>query len=189
MYTLCTFFASIMPRKPVSLCRVALTNSAFTPPVTGLNGDNRPVSNLFDGSGTFRHRSGSGKRARTESEVERDAMYDLSRDFPPLYNPDKPALDPAHIKTLLVTATAAAAEVTPLLEIPETSPPMRSLITLTMTLLQVLEAVVERGIEPLASAAAGGRDVSGGRAFAKAFQKKNAPPLPLRNLSPLEKRN
>jgi hypothetical protein len=28
-----------------------------------------------------------------------------------------------------------------------------------MTILQVLEAVVERGIEPLASAAAGGRDV------------------------------
>ncbi len=54
-------------------------------------------------------------------------MYDLSRDFPPLYNPDKPALDPAHIKTLLVTATAAATEVTPLLEIPETPPPMRLL--------------------------------------------------------------
>ena len=66
-----------MPRKPVSLCRVALANSAFTPPVTGLNGDNRPVSNLFDGTGTFRNRSGSGKRARTESEVERDALYDL----------------------------------------------------------------------------------------------------------------
>ncbi len=178
-----------MPRKPVSLCRVALTNSAFTPPVTGLNGDNRPVSNLYDVSGTFRHRSGSGKRAQTESEVERDAMYDLSRDFPPLYNPDKPALDPAHIKTLLVTATTAAAEVTPLLEIPETPPPMRSLITLTMTILQVLEAVVERGIEPLTSAAAGGRDVSGGRAFAKAFQKKMHHPPLLRNLSPLEKKN
>jgi hypothetical protein len=45
-----------------------------------------------------------------------------------------------------------------------------------MTILQVLEAVVERGIEPLASAAAGGRDVSGGRAFAKAYQRKNTPP-------------
>ncbi len=112
-----------MPRKPVSLCRVALVNSALTPPVTGLNGDNRPVSNLYDSSGTFRHRSGSGKRARTESEIERDAMYDLSPDFPPLNNPDKPALDPAHIKTLLVTATAAAAEVSPLLELSETPPP------------------------------------------------------------------
>jgi hypothetical protein len=116
-------------------------------------------------------------------------MYDLSRDFPPLNNPDKPALDPAHIKTLLVTATAAAAEVTPLLEIPETTPPMRSLITLTMTILQVLEAVVERGIEPLASAAAGGRDVSGGRAFAKAYHKKTPPP-PLRlSPPPLEKKS
>jgi hypothetical protein len=53
---------------------------------------------------------------------------------------------------------------------------MKSLITLTMTILSVLEAVVERGIEPLTSAAAGGRDVSGGRAFAKAFQKKMHPP-------------
>jgi hypothetical protein len=66
---------------------------------------------------------------------------------------------------------------------------MRSLITLTMTILQVLEAVVERGIEPLASAAAGGRDVSGGRAFAKAFQKKTHHPPLLRNPSPLEKKN
>jgi hypothetical protein len=66
---------------------------------------------------------------------------------------------------------------------------MRSMITLTMTILQVLEAVVERGIEPLASAAAGGRDVSGGRAFAKAFQKKNPPPPQLRSPSPPEKKN
>jgi hypothetical protein len=59
-----------------------------------------------------------------------------------------------------------------------------------MTILQVLEAVVERGIEPLASAAAGGRDVSGGRAFVKAFQKKNGPPpTQLRSPSLLEKKN
>jgi hypothetical protein len=52
---------------------------------------------------------------------------------------------------------------------------MKTMINLTMAMLSVLEAVVERGIEPLASATAGGRDISG-RAFAKAFQKKaNSP--------------
>ena len=43
-------------------------------------------------------------------------------------------------------------------------------------MLQVLEAVVEKGIEPLSSAAAGGKDTSSGRNFLKAYQKRNAPP-------------
>jgi hypothetical protein len=55
--------------------------------------------------------------------------------------------------------------------------PMKFMINFTMMMLYVLEAVVERGIEPLASAAAGGRDVSG-RASAKAFQKKSPPAAP-----------
>ncbi len=51
---------------------------------------------------------------------------------------------------------------------------MKSLITLTLTMLQVLEAVVEKGIEPLSSA--GGKDTSSGHNFLKVYQKRNAPP-------------
>ncbi len=85
-----------MARKPIPLSRVAIANSCFVPPVTGVNGSNIPVSNLYDDSGVFRNRAGSrAKRARTESEIERDAAYDLSRDYPPLSNPEKPCLYPA----------------------------------------------------------------------------------------------
>ena len=163
-----------MARKPIPLSRVAIANSSFVPPVTGVNGSNIPVTNLYDDSGVFRNRVGSrAKRARTESEIERDAAYDLSRDYPPLVNPEKPALDPTHIKTLLVSATALTSTVAPLLETADTPPSLKALITLTLTMLQVLEAVVEKGIEPLSSAAAA---AAGGRNFLKAYQKRNAPP-------------
>jgi hypothetical protein len=85
-------------------------------------------------------------------------------------------LDPTHIKTLLVSATALTSTVAPLLETADTPPSLKALITLTLTMLQVLEAVVEKGIEPLSSAAAGGKDTSSGRNFLKAYQKRNAPP-------------
>jgi hypothetical protein len=65
--------------------------------------------------------------------------------------------------------------VKPLLEQEDTSPAMKSMISLSLLMLSVLEAVVEKGIEPLSAIAAGGRDVSG-RAFAKAVHKKTAPP-------------
>ena len=108
----CTVYSLIaMARKPVPLSRVAMANKAAAataaaaecPPVTGLNGDYLPYSNSFDTSGAFRSRTGSGiKRARTESEMERDTLYVLSREYPPppLICPDKPALDPVKIKSL-----------------------------------------------------------------------------------------
>jgi hypothetical protein len=98
-------------------------------------------------------------------------------------------LDPTHIKTLLVSATALTSTVAPLLEIADTPPSMKSLITLTLTMLQVLEAVVEKGIEPLSSAAAGGKDTSSGRNFLKAYQKRNAPPTVAAKPPPPAKRN
>ncbi len=84
----------IMPafRKPVPLSRVVLANKAAAataaaaacPPITGVNCNFLTYSNSFDDSGAFRGRSGSGaKRPRTESEAERDAIYDLSRLPPP----------------------------------------------------------------------------------------------------------
>jgi hypothetical protein len=67
--------------------------------------------------------------------------------------------------------------VKPLLEKEDTSPAMKSMISLSLLMLSVLEAVVEKGIEPLSAIAAGGKDVASGRAFAKAVNKRNAPPV------------
>ncbi len=94
---------------------------------------------------------------------------------PPLICPDKPALDPTKIKSVLVSATEMNSSVKPLLEQEDTSPAMKSMISLSLLMLSVLEAVVEKGIEPLSAIAAGGRDVSSGRAFSKAVNKRNAP--------------
>jgi hypothetical protein len=172
-------------RKPVPLSRVVMANkaaaataaAAVCPPITGVNSNFLPYSNIFDDSGAFRGRSGSGaKRPRTESEAERDAIYDLSRNYPPLICPDKPSLDPTAIKSLLVSATEMTGSVKPLLDQEVTSPAMKSMISLSLLMLSVLEAVVEKGIEPLSSAAAGGKDTSSGRNFLKAYQKRNAPP-------------
>jgi hypothetical protein len=105
--------------------KAAAATAAATecPPVTGLNGDYLPYSNSFDSSGAFRSRTGSGiKRARTESEMERDALYVLSKDYP-LICPDKPALDPAKIKSLLVSVTDLIGSAKLLLEQDDIPPP------------------------------------------------------------------
>jgi hypothetical protein len=185
-------------RKPVPLSRVAMANKAAAataataacPPVTGVNSNYLPYSNSFDDSGAFRDRSGSAaKRPRTDSESERDAIYDLSRNYPPLICPDKPALDPVKIKSLLVSATDLTSSVKPLLEQEDTSPAMRSVINMSLMMLSVLEAVVEKGIEPLSAIAASGKDVLSGRSFAKAVHKKNAPPVASKPPPPLAKKS
>jgi hypothetical protein len=63
-------------------------------------------------------------------------------------------LDSATIKEVLVTATALASNVKPILDKPETSEDMRNVVRMMMVMLSVLEAVVEKGIEPLSAAAA-----------------------------------
>jgi hypothetical protein len=58
---------------------------------------------------------------------------------------------------------------------------MKSVINMSLMMLTLLEAIVEKGIEPLSAIAAGGVDVSKGRPFNKALQKKlNSIPLSLR---------
>ncbi len=108
--------------KPTPLASVVI------PPVTGVGGDNLPVSNSFDMSGTFpaRTRGGSlSKRPRTDADVELGAAFDLSRDFPPITNPSKPVMDPGEIKTLLVAASAISAEVIPVLDGPDSPPELK----------------------------------------------------------------
>jgi hypothetical protein len=114
-----------------------------------------PVANFFDSSGTFPARSRAGslaKRSRTDADIELGAAFDLSRDFPPLSLPARPAVDTGELKTLLITAAAISAEVIPVLDGPESPPEIKKIATLLLSFMALLEAVVEKGIVPLAAA-------------------------------------
>ena len=77
--------------KPVPLSQVggrAHAEPVTVPPVTiGASG---PVSSFFDLTGRFRSRSSSVKRPRTDDDP--DAVFDISRDYPPpvSYPPPSP---------------------------------------------------------------------------------------------------
>jgi hypothetical protein len=146
------------------------------PPVTGWRGNPGPVRNSYDDSGFFRGRTDSAaKRKRTETQQEIDAAYDMSRDYLTNNPPPKPSLDAAAVKEALVAATAMASNVKPLLDKPETSEDMKSVVTMMMVLLSVLEAVVEKGIEPLSSAVSGSG--KSGNGFRNGSAKNTAPPV------------
>jgi hypothetical protein len=155
------------------------TPAPACPPVTGWRGNLGPVRNNFDDSGFFRGRTDSaGKRRRTETQAEIDAAYDLSRDFLTNNPPPKPVLDPAAIKEVLVTATALVSNIKPILEKPDTSDDMKNIVGMMMVMLTVLEAVVEKGIEPLSAAVTGIGNVSSGRPFSNAARRLMNPPPP-----------
>jgi hypothetical protein len=146
-----------------------VTPAPDCPPVTGWRGNYGPVRNNFDDSGFFRGRTESAsKRRRTETQAEIDAAYDLSRDYLTNNPPPKPVLDPAAIKEVLVTATALVSNIKPIIEKPDTSEDMKNIVGMMMVMLTVLEAVVEKGIEPLSAAVTGIGNVSSGRPFSNA---------------------
>jgi hypothetical protein len=142
--------------KPIPL---AAYSPDFVPPVTGVNGSLAPVANSYDTSGTFqnRGRSNSVKRPRMDETV--DSVYDLSVDFPPLSLPQRPGLDLDKVKGLMVAAGAAAEEVRPFMEDPNTDPKLIAFAKLNLAVLDALNAVVDCGIAPL-SAGAGGTSVN-----------------------------
>jgi hypothetical protein len=141
--------------KPIPL---AAYSPDFIPPVTGVNGSLAPVANAYDSSGNFqnRGRSNSVKRRRTD---EIDSVYDLSADFPPLSMPQRPGFDLDKVKGLMVVAGAAAEEVRPFMEDPNTDPKLIAFAKLNFAVLDALNAVVDCGIAPL-SAGAGGASMN-----------------------------
>jgi hypothetical protein len=156
-------------------------SSVFIPPVTGVGGDNLPVSNSYDPSGNFppRPRGGSfAKRQRTDAEAELGAAFDLSRDFPPVTIPAKPVIDPGEIKTLLVAASAISAEVIPTLDAPDAPPEFKKIATMMLSFVALMEAVVEKGIVPLAAATANSTLGGGGGGWARLRRYRQAPTQP-----------
>ena len=126
---------------------------AFVPPVTGTYG--RPgavASNRFDDSRNFRNRSGSFKRARVGDEGDLDAAFDITRDYPPLSNPPKPLFDCEAIKALMVTASEKAVTMKAKLENPKVNEETKEFAAFNLSLFDVLSAVVEKAIMPLANA-------------------------------------
>ena len=164
--------------------------SVIVPPVTGVQGNNRPYANSFDRSRIFRDRTGSGvKRARNErndgQDALLDAVYDLTRDFPPVSPPDRPALDVAAIKTVLVEATAMADGLRPVLDREDASADAKAIVSMLQTLVALVGAVVERGIEPLSAAVLGVSGNPAGRGFVSAARRlANPPPAPPRPPTP-----
>ena len=172
--------------------RDILPRTFVTPPVTGVRGNNGPYANFYDGSGTFRDRSGSQKRRRRDGQDELlDAVYDLTKDFPPVTPPERPALDVASIKSHLVEATAMAEGLKPLLdnEVETCLSPQetRLLIRSFLKMVTVVEAVVEKGIEPISTAVVGVSGNPSGRGFAAAARRLNNQPVPPPARRPVEK--
>ena len=76
-----------------------------------------------------------------------------------------------------------ASNIKPILEKPETSEDMKNIVSMMMVMMTVLEAIVEKGIEPLSAVATGIGSVSSGRPFSNAARRLMHPPPRLPPLS------
>jgi len=142
------------------------------PPVTGVNRNPRPVANLYDDSRTFRDRSQSFKRRREDGQDDLlDSVYDLTHDFPPVAPPDRPAVDVANIKSILVEATSMAENLRPILSREDLPQESRAIVSMLVTLVNLVGAVVEKGIEPLTTTVVGCGAATTSRTFAQAARR------------------
>lgn len=157
--------------KPLSFRDIAPRN-VNVPPVTGVRNSLAPHANAFDSSGTFRDRSGSQKRRRRDGQDELlDTVYDLTNDFPPASQPEKPTIDVAAIKHLLVEAASQVEGLQPLLEKEDSSPEAKAIFSVFRTFVNLVGAVVEKGVEPISTAVVGVSGNPAGRGFAAAARR------------------
>jgi len=125
---------------------------SFVPQVTGTNG--RPgavASNLYDGSGNFRERTGSFKRLRTGDDRDLDDRFDITRNYPPLSHPPKPNFDVEAIQALMVDASSKAEIIKARNDDPNMDPVARDFAVFNLSLFALLSAVVEKAVMPLAN--------------------------------------
>ena len=114
-----------------------------------------------------------------------DSVYNLTRDFPPLELPGRPAVDVAAIKTILVEAAAMVGGLEPVLGREDASSDSKAVLNMLKTLVGLIGAVVEKGIEPLSTAVVGvggaptsRRFVAAARGLANPTLVAAAPPAP-----------
>lgn len=165
--------------KPL-LFRDIRTPIVTIPPVTGVNNSFQPYANSFDTSRTFRDRAGSGvKRPRRDGQDDLlNAVYDLTRDFPAPHHPERPALDVVSIKTILVEATATVSKLEPLLSKEGVPEEYVALAQSNLILINLVSAIVEKGIEPMAGLVTGVGGGPSGRSYAAAARRMTSPPVP-----------
>jgi hypothetical protein len=135
-----------MRLKPIPL---AAYSKDLIPPVTGVGGMLAPVANSYDTSGNFAERPRMGSLSKKRRLDEIDRVFDLSMPYPPPTWPKKQPLDLTEIKTLLVAATAAGEDVSPLLDSPDLDPKIKVFGNLGMALLGLVAAIVENGLVPM----------------------------------------
>jgi hypothetical protein len=149
------------------------------PPVT-FGGRNPPVvANLFDDSGIFRQRNGSFKRQRVEggAAAAGEGFYDLSRDASAPSLPNAPRLDVGKIRGLMVKANEMAATIRSRYTAESVPDGVRELAGFSISLLELVNAVVEDGILPMSSppAASFASVASASAAFPAASRPKTEP--------------
>jgi hypothetical protein len=126
---------------------------SMIPPVTIWGRTPPVVANTFDSSGNFRSRNDSFKRPRMEArgDVSRDGYYNLSRDPVAACLPNVPKLDVVKIRGLMVKANDVATAIRSRLVAGSASEELRELAGLSISLLELVNAVVEEGILPMSS--------------------------------------
>jgi hypothetical protein len=125
----------------------------LNPPVT-IGGRNPPVvANMFDDSGNFRQRNGSFKRPKVEggAAAAGEGFYDLSRDASAPSLPNAPRLDVGKIRGLMVKANEMAAIIRSRYTAESVPEGVKELAGFSISLLDLVNAVVEDGILPMAS--------------------------------------
>jgi hypothetical protein len=126
---------------------------SLVPPVT-IGGRNLPVvANLFDDSGNFRQCNGSFKRQRVEggAAVTGEGFFDLSREATVPSLPSVPKLDVGKIRGLMVKANEVAATIRSRYTAESVPNGVRELAGFSISLLDLVSAVVEEGIIPMSS--------------------------------------
>jgi hypothetical protein len=165
-----------MPIKPIPLAAYC---PDFIPPVTGVNGHLAPVANSFDTTGNFSGRPRIGSASKKRRIGEMDDIFDLSQRYPPLILPGRPELDLKEIKTLMVTAAAAGDEIRPLLDAEDVDPKIKVFGSLSLALLQVVSAIVENGLVPLAGGTGGsGSGSTHGQGSGSGLKDRGTAPVP-----------
>jgi hypothetical protein len=175
------FILKIMPMKPIPLAAFC---ADFIPPVTGVNGNLAPVANAYDSSGNFDNRPRIGSLSKKRRIGEIDDIFDLSKQYPPLVDPPRPIFDLKEIKTLLVTAAAAGEEIRPLLDSADTDPKLRAFGSLSIALLDVVSAMVEKGFMPLSGSGAGSGSAGSGAGLGGGRYPSVPPPPPPKSTPP-----
>jgi hypothetical protein len=129
---------------------------SLIPPVTIRGKNALVVANMYDDSGNFRQRNGSFKRPRWRGGTRpaRDGYFDLSRDAIAPSLPTAPKLDVGRIRGLLVRANESASAIRSRITAGSATEEVKELAGLSMSLLDLVSAVVEEGILPMASSTA-----------------------------------